>query len=193
MKRITEILILLFFISCAPPGTENDSIEYSKSSVDSMTDKIKDKYFIDKAFEIGALDKDSIGDYPKAIEYLDSAIMINPNNSKAYRLKAHIIQLQGDTTLALKTINKAILIDSTDHNSFITRAYIYLTLEQRDQALDDYYTALKLDSLDGKLLESIGYMEIDRGNKIKGCGFLRKARNIGYLPDNRYGDSLLCN
>jgi len=194
MHKLKYIVFLGLLISCAPSGTENDSRKYHDSEKHDTTNSIgNEMYYINKAYEFGKLDKDEVGEYEIALTYIDSALQINPQSSKAYRYKAHLLLLIDKKTDALIAINKSIISDSLDIDSYLTRANVYLTIGERDKALMDYYTAFRIDSLNGRICEAIGYMEIDKGNKTTGCRFLIKARDLGYLPENRYSDSLICN
>lgn len=194
MKHYLKIFTLLFIISCAPSGTEEDNLNYETENKKFQSSKYgTEKYYIDQAYIFGALDKDSVGDYPTAILYLDSAIMVNPKSMTAYRLKAHATSLMGDKGKALTIINEAITLDSTDPENYISRASLLLELTKRDDALSDYYKAIELDSNNGKAHHAVGYMEIEKGNKAIGCEHLTKARNLGHLPQNGEANKYLCN
>jgi tetratricopeptide (TPR) repeat protein len=193
MKHYLKIFVLLLITSCAPSGTEEDNLNYEIEKSGLSTPSYgTEKYYIDQAYIIGALNKDSVGDYLTAILYLDSAIMVNPKNMTAYRLKAYASSLMGDKENALKIINQAIDKDSSDPENYISRAGLLVGLEKRDEALNDYYKAIELNPSNGRAHEAVGYMEVDKGNKAIGCEHLSKARDLGHLPENREADKYLC-
>lgn len=193
MKNISILFIAILFFSCAPNGTENDNIDYtnekeSYSNAESKTEK----YYINKAYEAGALDHDSVGDYNTAILFLDSAITVNPKSTKAYRLKSFATRLLGEKEKALEIMNEAIKINSIEVENYFERAAILISLGKKEEGLKDFYTVIELNPKNGRAFEAVGYMEIEKGNKTKGCEFLNKARELGYMPENRKSDELLC-
>ena len=193
MKKYCGIFVLLFVISCAPSGTEEDALRHEDEKKTLPTPTLgTERYYIDQAYKVGALDKDSIGDYPNAILYLDSAIMINPSSMTAYRLKAYATSLLGDKEKALSVIEAALKISPNDSENYMSRAGLLIALERRNEGLKDYYKAIELDVTNGRAHEAIGYMEIDRGNKTLGCEYLIKARDLGHFPENREADKYLC-
>ena len=184
---------MLFAVSCAPSGTEEDNLRYEEDKRSSLKPTLgTEKYYLDQAYKVGALNKDSVGDYANAILYLDSALMINPSSMTAYRLKAYSTSLLGDKEKALSIIEEAIKINVNDSENYISRAGLLIGLERRNEGLKDYYKAIELDPGNGRAHEAIGYMEIDKGNKTLGCEYLNKARDLGYLPANRESDKYLC-
>lgn len=183
---------LFFTYSCAPSGLEGDRLENEKNNSGMPNAFHDESYYIGEAFRIGALDKDSVGDYVLAQKYLDSAIFFNPQSAKAFRLKASVSLLQDNVDSAMKWVDRSLQIDPEDKNTFYVRANVFLQMGKSDKALEDYYQIIQIDSLDGRAYETIGYMEFNRGNKTKACHFLKKARDLGHYPSNRRGDSLMC-
>lgn len=70
----------------------------------------------------GILDKDSLGNYPKAIVYLDSVLQIDSTSVQTHRLKVYATYLLGNKKKALSIIEVALILDSKDFENYITRA-----------------------------------------------------------------------
>ncbi|MBN1950279.1 MAG: hypothetical protein JW801_03695 [Bacteroidales bacterium] len=189
MNKTTGILILLLIAACAPSGTQEDILGHSTPPAG---EPITEDFYIYMAVKTGSLGLDSIGNYPLALQYIDSALSLNAKNPEALRIKSELYLLLDQPAEALETINLCILKTPPEAPGYLIRAGIYLVLNKRDSALADYYRAAGLDPSDGRIWEAIGYMEFDRGNKADGCGYLKKARDLGYLPGNSFSDSLLC-
>ena len=193
MKNFAGLLILLFVTSCAPNGTEEDALRHEKEKKTlSPPTSGTERYYINQAYKVGQLDKDTIGDYTTALLYLDSAISINPSNMEAYRLKAFVTSLLGEKEKALSIIEEALKIDSTDPENYMSRAGLLIGLERRNEGLKDYYKVVEMDATNGRAHEAIGYMEISKGNKTLGCNHLSKARDLGHVPENRESDKYIC-
>ncbi len=187
------ILLVICLMSCAPEGTNrnNNKNSFIKQG-DTLNYSSVEVQLLNRAKIIGAINADTVGNYSLAMMYLDSVLTINPQNTEAYRLKAHLLSILGDNIAALEIINKAIKIDSLAPSLYIMRASILITHNDNDGALDDYKRVVRFDTNYAEAWEAIGYMEITKGNKAFGCECLSKARDLGYNVGNAKSDSILC-
>ena len=193
MKRYIQIAAIVILSSCAPNGTEEDAKNYETEKAKKPVTSAKSAdFYIDRAYQFGALDQDSIGDCPKAIKYIDSAISVEPYNMAAYRLKTYATTLMGDYLGALSIIEQAIKLTPKDDENYVSRAGILMSIDKREKALLDYYMAVELNPKNGRAHEAIGYIEIDKGNKTIGCEHLTIARDLGHFLEHRWTDKYLC-
>lgn len=84
------------------------------------------------------------GDYEKAIENFDKALIRNPENYDVYIDKGLAFLELGDNKNAIKTFTEAISISPKEAYAYDCRAESYMRLEKYQEALDDYNDALGL-------------------------------------------------
>lgn len=108
----------------------------------SEINNIKYKELIDKS-EVSFMDNDNV---PEALNYLNEAISILPNNSKAYYLKSQMLVSEKKNEDALSAVNTAIKLTSRPTSmDYYSRGQIFSSLGLMEDALKDYQEAIKKD------------------------------------------------
>jgi tetratricopeptide (TPR) repeat protein len=79
-----------------------------------------------------------------ALQALDEAIKLDPNNAKSYALRAKIRLDHGRDKDALADASKAIELDPKDASSYLTRAQSQLDLRSYGEAVNDAASALSM-------------------------------------------------
>lgn len=82
--------------------------------------------------------------YDKAIEHLNEAIALDPNNYKAYGWMGEVKRLQNDFHAAIEYCSKAISLNDRHPDNYENRGIIYLENKQYSLALADFTRALEL-------------------------------------------------
>lgn len=89
----------------------------------------------------------SLGDYVKAEDYYNKAILINKNNLGTYILLGNNFIKKGDGTSAFNYFNKAIQLDSTYAPAYFSLAKIFLSQKDAEMYLPYLIKTLEKDSL----------------------------------------------
>jgi len=84
-------------------------------------------------------------DYDKAIEAFSEAIMLDPNNTLAYRGRGDACRMKRQFDRAINDCNEAIRLDPNYARAFCTRGAAYCGKGQYDQAISDCNEAIRLD------------------------------------------------
>lgn len=91
---------------------------------------------------ISKLAKDGL--LEKAQSEADAYINKKPNESRAYKIRAHILFAQKKYNDALADFNKVVELSPKSANALVDRAGVYFVLEDYDNALADIEAALQL-------------------------------------------------
>lgn len=91
-----------------------------------------------------------------AIEYLTTALNLNPNNIQARYGLAMFYQDMGEYALAVEEYNKILLIDSTHANSLNNLGYIELLKDNYEQAIAFFDRALLTNSFFVEAIDNKG-------------------------------------
>lgn len=135
MKFYCTILVILFFSGCS----------VSKKTV---VNKIKAEEYYVKAWNL--LQQTSHNGLSKALAnqalgYIDTAISLDPSESKYFRVKGTSYYHLKAYDLSLVNYNKAIKLDPTNSLALMNRAVTYENTERYALAEKDYLEAMKYD------------------------------------------------
>jgi RNA polymerase sigma factor (sigma-70 family) len=83
-----------------------------------------------------------------AINDLDEAIRLDPNDAKAYSQRTRALVWKEDYDRAIADADRAIQLDPKDHNTFVYRGCVWLERKQFARAIADLTEAIRLDSND---------------------------------------------
>lgn len=97
-------------------------------------------YFINLAIAFWNLDKKD-----KALESLDKALSLNPNNDFALNLKSRIQKGQKNTAEALATINKAIQLNPEDSDNHFVKGEFEMRQRNYEVAANHFKESLRLN------------------------------------------------
>ena len=104
-----------------------------------------------------------LGEYDKALVYVDRMIAIDTMNSEAYKFKANLYYSMANLDKALETINYAISLDPEVASYYGIRGKLNHYMGRLDDAIEDYMMAVTLDPEDS-------YSYIQRGVLLKKQG-----------------------
>ena len=114
-------------------------------------------------------------DPKKAIEYLNNAIKLQPNNAETYTHRGDAYYNLGQYQQAIENYNKAIGLKQDYAKAYNDRGGTYINLGQYQQAIEDFNKAIRLqpDSADAYSNRGVAYLLL--GNKEFGCPDAQKA------------------
>ena len=111
----------------------------------------------------------------KAIEYLNNAIKLQPNNADIYNLRGNIYGKLGQNQLAIDDFSKSIQLNPNNPDDYNNRGSIYNKIGQYQQAIEDFNEAIRLNPNDALFYNNRGAIHLRHGNKILGCLDAQKA------------------
>lgn len=88
---------------------------------------------------------DYLEDYQKALEYINEAIRLEPDNSLFYSKRAHTRFNLKDYQRAINDCNQALEIMSENSDAYYMRGRIYEAIEDYQAAIEDYSRSLRID------------------------------------------------
>lgn len=84
--------------------------------------------------------------YGLAINYIDSARMINPNSAESYFIEAHIYEKEGLIRYSIEAYDKGLNLNPSYVEGYIRRARLrYEVKDHRDYSLSDIDAAIRVD------------------------------------------------
>ena len=111
----------------------------------------------------------------KAIEYLNKAIKLQPNNSETYNMRGNIYFNLGQNQFALDDFSKAIHLNPNNADTYNNRGSVYDKLGQYQHEIEDFNDAIRLNPNDALFYNNRASAYLHQGNKILGCLDLQKA------------------
>lgn len=118
-------------------------------------------------------------DPPKAIEYLNEAIHLQPKFAAAYGARGNAYFDQKEYKLALSDYNEAIRMKPTVAIFFNNRGNVFKELHQYETAIADYNQAILLKPDNAESYHNRGNVYFIQGNKELGCLDAQKACEYG--------------
>jgi len=118
-----------------------------------------------------------------ARKYLQKAIELDFNNSRAYAALGYVYYKLNQYNEAIDSLKKAIEIDENNATAHNSLGYIYSDLDMDiEQAVKEIETALRLKPDYGAFLDSMGWIYYKKGDFAEAKKYL--ARALEKLPDN---------
>jgi tetratricopeptide (TPR) repeat protein len=155
---ILIFLILTFICSCSEKNkTASDWLEKEKALWDG-------KQYTDPK---------------KAIEYLNNAIKLEPNNAETYTKRGAAYINLGQYQQAIEDFNKAIGLKQDYPSAYNNRGAAYYSLGQYQQAIEDFNKAIGLKQDYANAYNNRGTAYLSQGNKELGCRDAQKACALG--------------
>jgi len=111
----------------------------------------------------------------KALEYLNKAIELQPDNASAYGIRGYIYFSLEKYQQAIDSFSKAIQLNPTKAEYFNSRGAIYNKISQYEKAIDDFNQAILFDSNDAAFYNNRGTVQLKHGDKKIGCLDAEKA------------------
>lgn len=84
-------------------------------------------------------------DYPKALEYLNDALAIDPNSPAIYNLMGRIYRVQGNEAAAVNSFKKSLSVKPEFTLSYLDLANVYTKRGDRELAIAQLRTAVSID------------------------------------------------
>jgi len=85
------------------------------------------------------------GDSQGAIEDLNQAIRLNPNNAQAYKMRGIVRSVLGEGQAAITDLTQVIRLHPNDAEAYKMRGIVHLTLTEGQAAIADLTEAIRLD------------------------------------------------
>lgn len=106
----------------------------------------------------------SLGNYPKALQYLNGLLEIDRFNAKGYFLRGYTKYQLDDFIGAEKDFNASIELDKKNHEAFLYRGVCRSQINKFREAFEDYNTAAKLNDKDWQIYanRSLTNLQLDR-------------------------------
>jgi tetratricopeptide (TPR) repeat protein len=130
------------------------------------------------------------GNYPKAIEKMDQALKIDPQNTGAYMRKVEaLIQLKNEEA-AIALLNQSTRFEKAqikNDDFFYARAIMYSKLKNTQRSIQDYDRAIAINPQHAQALNNRALLKEDLGDYEGAFVDLTRSINISPFPAN------LCN
>ena len=118
------------------------------------------------------------GEYDRALEDYDQAILLNPNFANAYNNRGVIYRLKGEYDRAIRDYDEAIWLDSNFPAAFYNRAIAYSEKEDYDRALGDFDVVLRFNPKNALALYGRGVVRLKKGDMQSGTADIAAAKAI---------------
>lgn len=118
------------------------------------------------------------GEYDRALEDYDQAILLNPSFANAYNNRGVIYRLKGDYDRAIKDYDQAIWLDSNIPATFYNRAIAYSEKEDYERALGDFDVVLRFNPRNSLALYGRGVAKLKKGDTQNGSADITAAKAI---------------
>jgi len=118
-------------------------------------------------------------DPQKAIEYLDKAIKLQPNNAKTYHERGIVYYALYQEQRAIEDYNEAIRLRPDYVLAYYNRGNAYANLRQYQRAIEDYNQVIRLKPNDADAYNNRGLVYFNQRNKELGCKDVKKACELG--------------
>ena len=103
----------------------------------------EDKFLSNQKVE-AAWELESNDDFNGALELLDEAVKLNPNNALAYFTRGTVYVSQENFDAAIRDLTKSIELEPNDADAYNNRGIAYTGQENFDAAIQDFNAAIKL-------------------------------------------------
>ena len=131
-----------------------------------------------KAYFSRAMLHEGTGRPELAIADADKVLAVQPQNARAWYIKADCQEKMGNAKEAMNNYNQAIQYEDTEPLFFIRRGLLYGKLKQNTQALRDLNAAVALNPVNGEALYYRGVVKYQSG--MSACADLERALQFGY-------------
>jgi len=118
------------------------------------------------------------GEYDRAVEDYDQAILLNPNLANAYNNRGVIYRLKGDYDRAIRDYDEAIWLDRNFPAAFYNRAIAYSEKDDHDRALGDFDVVLRFNPKNALALYGRGLVKLKKGDTQSGTADIAAAKAI---------------
>jgi len=128
----------------------------------------------------------SLGNNEQAIEDLNQAILLLPNDTAALRNRGFLYLFKNEGAKAFDDFQEAIRLRQDEPQSYIGRAFVYLFFKQDSKkAIDDFNSAIKLKP-DAQAYHMLGFINFVEGKNDEAIHELSEAINLDQYDADSY-------
>lgn len=112
----------------------------------------------------------------------------SPESAKAkdHFLLGNALYKQKEYKKAISEYNKALKLDNTNAMVYLKRGDSYRKLRKSKNAINDYTRVLRLRPTNARAWHHRGTLKIKMGQKRDGCKDVKKAKELCYVPAEKY-------
>jgi tetratricopeptide (TPR) repeat protein len=118
------------------------------------------------------------GEYDRALEDYDQAILLNPSFASAYNNRGVIYRLKGEYDRAIRDYDQAIWLDNNIPATFYNRAIAHSEKEDYDRAVGDFDVVLRFNPKNALALYGRGVARLKKGDAQSGSADIAAAKAI---------------
>jgi tetratricopeptide (TPR) repeat protein len=130
------------------------------------------------------------GSHEKAVEYLEEAIKLDPNEAMAYFYRGGVLGQMRRPDKVIDDFDVAIKLQPMFSKAFFNRGNSYGEKKELDKAISDFTEAVRLDPGEYKGYANRGLLLSEKGNHVKAIDdFTEAVRLKPQFPDAFFGRS----
>lgn len=118
------------------------------------------------------------GEYDRALEDYNQAILRNPSYANAYNNRGVTYRLKGDYDRAIRDYDEAIWLDRSIPAFFYNRAIAYTEKQDYDRAIADFEMVLRFNAKNALALYGRGAARLKKGDSQTGSADIADAKAI---------------
>lgn len=115
------------------------------------------------------INEKGISEPQRALEYLNKATELQPDNAIAYGIKGYIYFSLKEDQKAINNFSKAIQLNPTNAEFYNSRGTVYSKISQYEKAIEDFNQAILFDSNDAAFYNNRASVLLRHGDKKTGC------------------------
>ena len=158
--------------------TKIENKEFSKAKKD-VEKLVKLAYGNSDAFQLKGIVESELEDYSSALINFQKSISLDSTNFKTYVERAKLKIKLGDYTSS--DCNTARIYNKDYYPIYKTKGIAYELLEDGGNAVIQYEHSIKYGDNSGETYYKLGVLYLSQGNNQKGCSYLSKAGELGYM------------
>ena len=140
---------------------------------------LKDYFYIARAYY-------RMGDYEKAIQYINKYTAVDNRNIDALLLAGQIYYDKGDNPSSIFFLTRAINENSRRADVLVARGKSYLENDEYQRAGRDFNIALDLDTKNGEIWYLKGLAFLYQERRDEACKYFKKASYLNYYRADEY-------
>lgn len=121
------------------------------------------------------------GNFMEALNFLESAERINPNNHEVLYYLSSIFNERNNNIAALKMINRAIEINPTAYLYYNLKGIILLDSRSYNEAQETFLKSIEINSKSPEAYYNLGRLYSELKNHKKSISFYDKAVNLNFF------------